>query len=132
MRILIVDDDDELLLLLSRALGRKGHDVDVLRSGFGVMNRVTGLEGTAPDLVVLDYSMPGLSGGNLLELMAKNERAVEVPVLLYTAMDRANTPEVELHPNARYVAKGRLSGLFRALEEFDEDVPRASGASSAG
>lgn len=81
-RILVIDDDSAVTSLLKRGLSYEGFAVETASSG---------REGLAcarerpPDLLILDVTMPGLSGFEVLEqLRAADE---ELPVLMLTARD---------------------------------------------
>lgn len=77
-RILIIDDDDMIRLTLSRMLKRLG--LNVISAGDGQ----SGLETLAArhdiDLVCLDYSMPGMSGEDVL--IRLREQDPGLPVIL--------------------------------------------------
>jgi DNA-binding response OmpR family regulator len=81
-RILVIDDDPAVTSLLKRGLSYEGFTVETAPSGS------QGLECARerpPDLVILDVTMPGLSGFEVLErLRAADE---ELPVLMLTARD---------------------------------------------
>lgn len=69
MKVLIVDDEPLVRKSLVRAFRAKGHDVSEAvdgTEGFRIWKE--GLEaGTAPDLILVDVLMPGLSGPELLK-----------------------------------------------------------------
>lgn len=119
MRILIVDDDEGVRYLLEKALVPLGHEIEVFESGFGVVNRVAGRgdTGAPPQLVILDHMLPGLSGGTILEMLAKDNTAARVPVILYSATDAATLQGLaRTHPNCIIVPKGgRLGELLEAV-----------------
>jgi len=78
-RILVVDDDRSLLELLTDYLGRLGHEVAAFPDG---QRALAGLGDAAPDIVLLDVTMPGLDGWQVLHRI----RAVSpVPVIMLTA-----------------------------------------------
>jgi two-component system, OmpR family, response regulator MprA len=58
-RILVVDDDANLTALLRRWLQRDGHEVFAAHSGSDGLQQAIAL---CPDLVILDWMLPGLSG----------------------------------------------------------------------
>src|SRR6202012_2615214 len=61
--VLIVDDDRHLGELLSMKLRQKALRVTVAQSGDAAM---TVIRSSVPDLIVLDISMPGMSGHEVL------------------------------------------------------------------
>lgn len=78
-RYLIIDDDDRLADRLGVALMERGQDVRVAYDGATALRRV---ESWVPDRVILDVSMPGPDG--LEVLRGLRERAPEVCVVLLT------------------------------------------------
>ena len=58
-RILIVEDDSDLTLLLSYNLEAEGYVAETVMSGDEADLRLTE---SVPDLVILDWMLPGLSG----------------------------------------------------------------------
>jgi two-component system KDP operon response regulator KdpE len=85
-RIMIIDDDRSLLELLSDYLGRLGHEVVALADG---PQALVALSETAPDLVLLDVTMPRLDGWQVL---ARIRGSSQVPVIMLTA--RGDEPDV--------------------------------------
>ena len=78
-RVLVVEDEPEFADLLALWLGRAGYEPKVARSG---RDGLRALYDTHPDLVLLDLSLPGLDGWQLLERIREFSR---VPILLVTA-----------------------------------------------
>ena len=79
-RILIVDDDPDMVKALRRLLRSAGHTVEVADSGGEALIR---FEKERFDLVITDYQMPGMDGG---ELAAAIKALVPMqPVLMLTA-----------------------------------------------
>ncbi|HEU4919986.1 MAG TPA: response regulator transcription factor [Candidatus Limnocylindrales bacterium] len=78
-RILIVDDDRSLLELLTDYLGRLGHDIRGVPDG---QQALACFDDPPPELVLLDVTMPGLDGWQVL---ARIRAASQVPVIMLTA-----------------------------------------------
>jgi DNA-binding response OmpR family regulator len=78
-RLLVIDDDNSLVELLSDYLGRLGHVVAGAPNGLAGIASVAASE---PDLVLLDVTMPGLDGWQVL---ARLRAASQVPVIMLTA-----------------------------------------------
>ena len=64
-RVLIVDDSQIVTKMVGGFLSRKGFDVEVTNSPFGVSNR---LREFRPQILLMDLGLPGLKGDKLLEL----------------------------------------------------------------
>lgn len=84
IKVLIIDDDFDLPYLLETALARKGNFV-VLRATRGDVGFVKFKEGK-PQVVLTDYYMPGMNGGELLAKIAASEW--KVPVIVMSGDDR--------------------------------------------
>ncbi|MFY9479688.1 MAG: response regulator [Aquabacterium sp.] len=86
MRLLLVEDQEELSEWLARALRQGGHAIDVMGRGDHADHALL----TQPyDLVILDLSLPGLDGLEVLRRL--RGRGNGVPVLVLTA--RGSTEE---------------------------------------
>ena len=89
MRILVVEDERKVADLVARGLRAARYAVDVApdgQAGWAMVN-------TYPyDLVILDLSLPGIDGLDLLKRIRR--RDARVPVLILTARD-ATASKVE-------------------------------------
>jgi len=77
--ILVVDDDDDIRALVGELLERAGHLVIKAPDGESALKLFYSRQ---PDLVVLDVSMPGLDGW---EVLNRIRELSDVPVLMLTA-----------------------------------------------
>ncbi|MBV9718222.1 MAG: response regulator transcription factor [Candidatus Eremiobacteraeota bacterium] len=84
MRVLVVEDDPPLRRLLRRGLTEDGYVVDALADGCDCEEY---LVGARYDALVLDLSLPGEDGLEILRRLRANGNAV--PVLVLTARDTA-------------------------------------------
>ena len=81
-RILIVEDDEDVRALIAHKLRRAGHEVS--EAGDGEQG-LAAARASAPDLMVLDWMMPKLTG---IEVCAQIRADVDLPqprILLLTA-----------------------------------------------
>ncbi|GIH22283.1 putative transcriptional regulatory protein PrrA [Acrocarpospora phusangensis] len=79
-RILAVDDDPAILRVLRRGLTLEGFTVEAAGSGHNAVEIADRV-----DAIVLDVSMPGMSG---IEVCAElRRRGSEVPILMLSALD---------------------------------------------
>ncbi|PKP10588.1 MAG: response regulator [Bacteroidetes bacterium HGW-Bacteroidetes-4] len=83
--VLLVDDSSTNNLLLESALKRLNFKIFTALSG---EEALTVLKKKEIDLVLLDIMMPGMSGYDVLETMAKNEKLKKIPVILVTARNQ--------------------------------------------
>jgi two-component system OmpR family response regulator len=82
VRILVVDDEDYITDLIAVGLRFVGFEVDVAADGREALAKVAS---GRPDLVVLDISMPGIDGLEVVERIRRD--GVSTPVVFLTARD---------------------------------------------
>ena len=81
-RILVVDDSPICLDMMSLILEEGGYEVFTVGSPFALSSALTQ---HAPDLVLVDVNMPGLSGDKLVEITLRNRPANRVcPIVLHS------------------------------------------------
>jgi DNA-binding response OmpR family regulator len=80
-RLLVVEDDEALADILCHNLEHEGFDVLRVADGADALNTAKAF---APDLVLLDVMLPGISG---LDLCAAWRREGRFPVVMVTARD---------------------------------------------
>lgn len=83
-RILIVEDMPELLLLLKKLVVRMGYEAETARDGFAAL-RILGEKSI--DLVLTDWAMPGMNGGELITAMKRDQGLREIPTIVLTGHD---------------------------------------------
>jgi two-component system response regulator MprA len=81
-RILVVEDDADARETLARLLEFDGYNVTVASDGDEALSLVAD---AAPDLVLTDWRMPGLSG--LALCLALRQRLRTVPIVVVTSAD---------------------------------------------
>ncbi|HKC66330.1 MAG TPA: response regulator [Pyrinomonadaceae bacterium] len=86
-RILIVDDAPELLLLLKKLVTRMGYQVEIAS---GANEALAIMESKRVDLLLTDWAMPGMSGGELIAALKADERLREIPTIVLTGHDTDN------------------------------------------
>jgi len=96
--VLIVDDDAVLRRSLARALRLAGFRIDVAEGGRDALARIAA---GRPDVVVLDVSMPDLSGTEVCRRLRAGGN--EVPVVMLSALDEA---------------EDRISGLQAGADDY--------------
>ena len=119
-RILVVDDDPDILTLVQIKLESCGHDVVTAPDG------QAGLEAVAehrPDLVLADWTMPRVTGTEMLARMRADPAMAAIPFILLSARaQHVDEPGID-----GFVAKPfSLSDLVAGV-----DAALARGASAA-
>ena len=82
MRLLLVEDHAELAVWVAKSLRQSGFAVDVIERGD---HAATALLTQSYDLAVLDLSLPGLDGLEILRRIRGNEKTARLPVIILTA-----------------------------------------------
>ena len=82
-RILIVEDEEPLTLLLRYNLEAEGYEVDTVARGDEADTAAA--RKRAPDLVVLDWMLPGLSGIELCRRLRARPETRQLPIIMLTA-----------------------------------------------
>jgi DNA-binding response OmpR family regulator len=122
--ILLVEDEAELARLVARELAAAGYDVCQALDGPAALRRLA--DGTPPDLVVLDWMLPGLDG---LEVLRRLRQTSAIPVLMLTARAEEVDRVVGLEVGADdYLTKpfgtrelvARVRALLRRHERLQE------------
>ncbi|MDB5965088.1 MAG: two component transcriptional regulator, winged helix family [Polaromonas sp.] len=80
MKLLLIEDDASMQAALQRALSRRGIEVTGCTDGLQALAQWSA---DLPDVVVLDLSLPGMDGLQVLELARR--RGLATPVLILTA-----------------------------------------------
>ena len=81
-RLLVVEDESDIADLLRHVFSKEGFQVDLARDGVAALEL---LRREPPDLVVLDWMLPELSGIEVLKEMRARHETRMVPVILLTA-----------------------------------------------
>jgi two-component system phosphate regulon response regulator PhoB len=81
-RILLVEDEEPLTLLIRYNLEAEGYEVDAVARGDDADLR---LREETPDLVLLDWMVPGLSGIELCRRIRARRETERLPVIMLTA-----------------------------------------------
>ena len=80
--ILLVEDEEPLLRLLRYNLEAEGYAVDTASQGDEAVLKI---DENQPDLVVLDWMMPGVSGLELCRQLRARRETAQLPIIMLTA-----------------------------------------------
>jgi two-component system OmpR family response regulator len=77
-RVLIIDDDFEIVSILTEILKLEGHEIESAPEPVEGMQKSRKVK---PDLIILDYHMPGNTGAHLFESLRRNNATKTTPIL---------------------------------------------------
>ena len=79
-RVLIADDEPHISRVMGLFLGRAGYEVEIVRGGEAALEAI---QRQAPDILITDVNMPGMSGRALCMELEKRmpERAFKIIVM---------------------------------------------------
>ena len=135
LRVLIVEDEKALAEILEYNFKKEGYSVDTASDGEIALDKIIF---KAPDLVILDWMLPKLSGIELCKKVRSNKKIKNIPIIMLTARgeeeDRLKGLEMgaddyvtkpfsinELLARAKAVLK-RIRPIFAEEEVIFEDI----------
>ncbi|MFH1723056.1 MAG: response regulator [Elusimicrobiota bacterium] len=117
-RILIVDDERAVVDTLAEFLSGKGHEV--VSAG----DPIRGLQAARrfePEIVLLDYHMPGDTGAHLFEAFRRNQKLKDIPILFMSGSktEEELAAEVASREKTAYLMKPvRFDDLERTIDDL--------------
>lgn len=117
-KVLIIDDDFEIVSILTEILKREGHDVESAPEPVEGMQKSRKVK---PDLIILDYHMPGNTGAHLFESLRRNAATAATPILFMSgeASPEQILAEVTDNENSRFLPKPvPLDDFRKAIREM--------------
>ncbi|HEV8267410.1 MAG TPA: response regulator [Thermoanaerobaculia bacterium] len=114
-RALIVDDDEAVRSMLRHMLDREGWEVVEAENGRLAISRI---RESVPDVVLLDLMMPEMDGFEVVEVLQKEKKWREIPIVVLTAMSLSPEDARRLTIGVeRVLEKGAYS-----LAELEEEI----------
>lgn len=102
-KILVVDDVEGNRTVVCRRLEATGYDLHAVDSGEKALEFV---RTEKPDLILLDYMMPGMNGVEVLNVLRRDWHVEDLPVIMLTARAEAEAVVAALEAGADdYIAK---------------------------
>ena len=80
--ILIVEDDMAIREMMAFSLRREGFDTFKAASGHEALEQLNQVH---PDLIVVDWGLPDMSGIDLIDMIRRDDVIKEVPIIMLTA-----------------------------------------------
>lgn len=129
--ILIIDDDQALAMALKDGLEAMGYRASVAFDG---LQGILQAHQVQPDLIILDFHMPGSNGGTVYERLRQNKDTLKTPIVFSTVVSMEEVKRC-LRPSANtYFLKkpaglGQIVSVIRSIfGEKPSDVVRRPNA----
>ena len=103
-KILIADDESEILNIMAKRIGQEGYSVVTAADGQDAWDKIISEN---PDIIVLDLTMPRMSGLDVLRNLRENPPTPKwQPVIIVSALDELKNIEEGLSLEAdHYITK---------------------------
>lgn len=93
-KIIVADDDEAMGKMILVLLEHAGFEVKRELTGVHAWDAI---QNENPDLVILDWNMPGLTGLDVLKKMRENQDTENIPVIFLTANKDEWDPRIAMH-----------------------------------
>lgn len=80
--ILVADDEQDIIAILAFRFKKWGYRMTAASDGQQALDKA---REAAPDLILLDFRMPILSGGDVCRLLKSDPKLKHIPVMIMTA-----------------------------------------------
>jgi two-component system chemotaxis response regulator CheY len=112
VKAFLVDDSLTVRLLLGHILRELGFELEEADSGTAAITRLS--EGLVPDLILLDWNMPDVSGLEVLQMIRHEPKLAGSRVMMVTSETESNMMAWALEAGAdEYVMKPFNRGMIR-------------------
>jgi len=120
MRILVAEDNIDNQEIIRRRLERAGHEVLIAANGVEAVERA---KADRPDLILMDISMPIMSGIEATQAIRRTPEGAEVPIIALTAHAMEGDAErcLTVGCNAFATKPVRFSALLDLIDRFQRE-----------
>ncbi|AHG79850.1 Phosphate regulon transcriptional regulatory protein phoB [Mannheimia varigena USDA-ARS-USMARC-1388] len=126
-RILVVEDERGIREMISLFLMQHQYDIIEAEDYQSAVKKLA----EKPQLVLLDWMLPGRSGVQLIEYMKKHEETVQIPVIMLTARSaeedcitclNAGADDYVIKPFSPKVLLARIEAVWRRIYEQTSQI----------
>ncbi len=102
-KVMVIDDEPFILMMIEDKLRRGGLDVVTLRES---KSAVEAIRREKPDLIILDWMMPEISGINICRTIKTDPDLSRIPVFMLTAKGQEDDEKLGISCGVdRYITK---------------------------
>ncbi len=98
VQILVVDDLADMRMLLGLTLRRNGWNVIEANNGEQALDAAYAQQ---PDIILMDYDMPGMNGLEVCEILRTEPETAEIPIIIYTGYGASHMRSQALQAGAQ-------------------------------
>jgi DNA-binding response OmpR family regulator len=111
-KILILDDNEDILEMIKEAMLSEGYEAVSLAATDDI---IQSLQDSGADMLLIDYLLPGVNGGDLCHQVKAHPATAHVPVIMLSAYPRV------LNSLGNYGSDAFIAKPF-SLEELTDTV----------
>jgi signal transduction histidine kinase/DNA-binding response OmpR family regulator len=110
-KVLVVDDEQDTVELIGNVLRETGYQIEV---AYNSKDAIKAIKDFVPDLIVLNLTMPEVSGFDVIEYLKTEEGVKDIPLIVITRKDLTEKDIDELD--------GRIQGILNKGVLAKEDL----------
>ena len=95
-KVLVVEDEHSLAEVLTMLLSLEGFEVALAVNGKDGLDQ---LEAVRPDVIITDYMMPVMNGGEMAKLIRASPQHAKVPIVMTTGTEARQVEQHSEHFN---------------------------------
>jgi CheY-like chemotaxis protein len=115
-RVLVVDDSEETRAVETCALSDAGYQVAEAGDGIAALKLAATF---APDVIILDFAMPGMDGLAVARHLAADEATRGIPIIVATACAQYAPPELHSASAAFLTKPFDIDDLLETVRAVD-------------
>ena len=81
-KVLVLDNDEGVLDVMQEMLNYEGFQVKIIEETDNIFSVI---DGFSPNLIILDYILSGINGGEICHQIKANPKTTDVPVIIMSA-----------------------------------------------
>lgn len=116
-KILILDDNQDILNVLQEALVSEGYEVDTLNNSENIIDTV---QNHQPDLVLIDYLLSGINGGEYCHQIKTNASTSHLPVIMMSGYPRVLESLGDYGSDAILTKPFDLDEVYELIKKFKQ------------
>jgi len=115
--VLLVEDDDDIREVIQEALERRGYVTHACEDGREALDHLQAIA-IKPSLILLDMTMPTMSGWEFLQEQAKSPDIAGIPVVVLSAVANLEQQPAARHWAGILVKPVSLDNLISTVARF--------------